>query len=227
MPVFYYVDVKAEVADSWSSAVTYIPSNINYLVQDMSQGPCTVGFDISMADPNLTQDQFGPKRSEWRLRYGGTTINQGVITKVEPIPNDRVQIGGSDYLWYPTQRIFSADYTTIDSAFLTTPYISAPGVATDQIIEDIIALMNGFDSDTIIINVLSGGGFGVPLVPYTIIPTDTTTILDHINSIAAQDAAIGAEGFMSVDGAGVITLFIFSNRYQIPPSLYPTITKIR
>lgn len=233
MPVFYEVDVKAEVADAWSAAITYIPSNITYMVQDMSAGPCTVGFDISMADPLLTADQFGPKRSEWRLRYGGTTINQGIITKVEPIPNDRVQVAGADYLWYLTQRVFPADYQTLttaltDSVWLGGPlYYSAPGQSTDSIIQDILDLVNTFDpTDTIDFGLIqSSGGFGSPLVPFTIIPGDTTSILDQINTLCQQDGSMGLEGYVSVDGAGVIKLYVYANRYQIPPSVYPTITK--
>lgn len=230
MPDAYFVDVKAEVTDSWADAVTYQPSNIVYLVQDMTAGPCTIAFDISMADPLLTQDQFGPKRSEWRFRLEGTTIDQGIITKTAPIPNDRVQVGGSDYLWYLSQRIGPIDYTTFPGALAAANgviYISNAGVdATDTIIEAIISLVNTYDSgiDTLTFAVQSGGGFGVPFTPFVILVGDTTTIMDFINNLAQQDASMGFEGFVNVDGAGVISLYLFSTRYQVPPSLYPTIT---
>lgn len=226
----YFVDVKAEVTDGWADAVTYQPSNITYLVQDMTAGPCTIAFDILMSDPLLTQDQFGPKRSEWRFRQEGTTISQGIITKVAPIPNDKVQVGGSDYLWYLDQRIFPADYTTLEDALGGSVwdggpiYISGPGETTDAIIEDIIGVINTYDTDTVVITVVSGGGFGSPIAPFVIVPGDTTSILQQISNLAQQDADIGFEGFINVDGSGVITFYIFATRYQIPPSVYPTIT---
>lgn len=220
----YFVDVKAEVADSWADAVTYQPSNIVYLVQDMTAGPCTIAFDIAMSDPLLTQDQFGPKRSEWRFRLEGTTISQGIITKTLPIPNDRVQVGGSDYLWYLDQRIYPADYSTFPTALAGTIYISGVGEATDDIIKDLIDLTIAYDTDTINLVVASGGGFGSPVAPFVIVPGDTSTILSQISNLAQQDDDIGFEGFINIDGAGVITLYIFATRYQVPPSLYPTIT---
>lgn len=220
----YFVDIRAEVTDDWSAAVTYQPSNIVYLVQDMTAGPCTIAFDIPMSDPNLSQDQFGPKRSEWRFRLEGTTINQGIITKTAPIPNDKVQVGGSDYLWYLDQRIFPADYTTFPTALSGFIYISAPGETTDAIISELIDLTVSYDVDTVYFSTISGGGFGTPTAPFVIVPGDTTSMLSQIANLAQQDANIGFEGFINVDGSGVINLYIFATRYQVPPSIYPTIT---
>src|ERR1700704_4091978 len=96
--VMFTVDIKPEFNASYGPTTwtyTYKPSNINYIMRHGADGPSTIGFDIPMDDPFLTRNQFGPWRSEFRFKKDDQIIMQGLITKVNPIPNDRVQVGGA------------------------------------------------------------------------------------------------------------------------------------
>jgi hypothetical protein len=215
------VIIKAEITDDWSAGVEYLPSNIKYSVKHGSDDPCAIGFDISMSDPLLTADQFGPWRSEWQLLEDETTvINQGIITKTQPVANDRVQVSGEDYLTYLKKRIYPFDYTTFSDAAAGTPFVVGIGDArgtngyVDQIIYDLISDVEAL-SNTLGITVASSGTFE-QLVSYTILPGDTTTIFDHLSTLAQQDGQLGFEYYVDINKI----LWIYADRYDPGPSRY-------
>lgn len=210
--------------DDWESKITYNPSNINYIMKQGSDDASSIAFDIPASDPNLTPNQFGPTRSDFRLSRNGNLILQGLINKVSPIVNDKVQVAGADYLSYLGQRVYPYDYTTYEIAVSGTPpfYTPAFGRASNLIIQDIIDAINATPNTRIVYGVNSNPDTDAfeGLTSYPILPGDTTYIKDHISDIAQQDTQIGFEYYC--DNIAIIQLF--ANRYNVPPSNYITIT---
>lgn len=210
--------------DDWSSAIYYVPINLNYTIKQGSDDACAIAFDIAASDPNLTANQFGPTRSEFKLLRNGDLVMQGLITKVSPLVNDRVQVAGEDYLSYLGQRIFPYDYTTYQIACSGGPpsqpfFVPAFGTPSNTIIQNMIDAINATLNTRVVYGVSSVGTFE-GLTSYPILPGDTTFIKDHISDISQQDTQIGFEYY--VDNSAL--LWLYANRYNVPPSNYVTIT---
>lgn len=151
--------------------------------------------------PRAMPSGFAPKRSDWEIWRGGKLISAGILTEVNlNTDRDTMLLAGRDWIWYLKQRIYPfnpEEYVAgeWDKWPKRWPETNADNPVDISII--VRALVQSLDQDPETGDYFIGARLFSRHIPtmnqttkYTILPGDTTTIFDHIQTLSER-----AEGF--------------------------------
>lgn len=212
----------------------------SYRANDMGD----IDYTLPLSDPTITRDSFAPYYTDWRLQQqvsGGAWegIHGGIHVPVNVVSDaDTVNVAGKDWaLWLDQPPWFDgfsdADFSktvfddvfrqwntpisrTVGSGFVDTPIVKAWYPPATQ--QDVITwLVNNLNRGTDFVNIsadFNGTGWSEVTDLVIIQFQDETTILSHINEIAAMDTPYGFDWYM---GYGK-TMHFFGPRKEVANS---------
>lgn len=187
---------------------TWQPIDLSFTKNLNGPGDITGGFGRS--DETLTQNIFGPYRSDWYLYHDATQLASGPMTEANWSSNNEglITFAGKTWEHLLDRRLWFFDPEERMNNPSLSQYIYRSGIASpaDQkavlrnlhlIVQDL--LDNTFEHGGAIDPEYTVEGTVPTQMTYEIYPFDTSTILQHIQTIAEQDEGFDFEVVM---GAG-------------------------
>lgn len=167
----------------------------SFTLSDMGEA----NWVVPLSHPNLTQDGFAPKRTDYRLGISAdgvswATIQGGICGPVAlKTGQESVPVVGYDYLLYLKQP-YPFDYQAAYSSLADTDIVKFWITASQQTV--ITAIVNA--SPMTFTPVFIGTGWG-QVMDYVILFGDTVELLEHIRSVSAMNAPKGFEFWCDYD----------------------------
>lgn len=208
-------NVDGSVVNIWQ------PLDLNFTKNLNDEGSIACGF--GRGDETLTQNVFGPYRNDWFLYRDTSLLGSGPITEASWSSNSEgiVMMAGRTWEHLLERRLWFFDPEQRYDNPMLSDYIYRSGIASPA---DAVAIPRNLHliMQDLLDNVtLHGTGTHDPAwfiegdtiptqMAYTIYPFDTTTILQHIKTIAEQDNGFDFE----VQWSGVYNLLYLYLYYQ-------------
>lgn len=165
-------------------------------------GPSVAAWDVSRYDPGLGRDDFAPRRTDWQLvmtfEGSDTVLSAGILLPVNMASSAegsfaRIRCQGESWLGYLRQP-WPFDYAAVaadqtanqlsDIDQLWKYWASVDGKTQQDVVEDALAAIAGYEDAVILSPVFAGTGWAEEL-DKEIGFGDATTLLDLILSVAA------------------------------------------
>lgn len=201
------------------------PAGLRWTYQIGAMGPGKCQWTLAESDPGVSQDAFGPKRTDFCLWEGATQLIAGPIWNVRmPFASEVVDVVGVDWLqWLDQPPLGLWDYDTSIDGLITSGIagdfvLSFPlGSTVQDIIEALLAPLSANPVEQIILlPSYSGSTFSQELSGF-LARSSSQTVLSLLQEIAQMGSPYGFDFWADPDG----TLNMVGPRRTNPSSVSP------